>query len=202
MAEGIKKTKSAEQNSHKGELLVLGTVLVVVLFISGLKSVASNKKAAKSPTLQIYSSSEGKFKVSFTNSPYLEEHDIALGGAGKIEKWTVAKSQESGKAFLVGFINTPLDYKLASDSAALEQMAKLIITLDSPDASNNPTSTKYLDYQGVPTIEYTFKSEGGGIISKYRTFYVGRTIYYLGEKSTKDNFAEFSQFVNSLQISK
>lgn len=203
MAKKSKKTKKIEKKQgHTAELVVLGIALVGILFLLGLKSAVSGKKAVESTPIAPYTSSEGKYTVSFSSSPYIEEHDIALGGAGKIEKWTVAKSEEGGKTFLVGFVNTPPDYKLASDSGALEQMAKLIITLDSPNASSNPLSTKDLTYQGVPAVEYTFKNEDGKKISKYRTFYVGTIIYYIGEKSTKDNFAEFDEFVNSLQISK
>lgn len=204
MTKSTSKTRRVEaKESHKLELIGLGLTLLIILSFSSLKSIALNKKKVElKPSWSTYSSNKDKFKASFPTKPVRVEQDIALGGAGKIEKWTVVKSEESGKVFLVGFVSTPLDYKLASDSAALEQMAKLIITLDSPSASNNPFSTKMLDYQGVPAIEYEFKSGDGGMISKFRTFYVGRIIYYIGEKATKNNFREFNKFVNSLHISK
>lgn len=188
--------------SHKKELLLIGGIIIIFFSFSTLKSAILSKKMVVTPQWVTYNSKVASYSASFPRKPEQTNIEIALGGTGKIEEWIALRSRSQDKTFVVSTVEAPIDYPLNNNPDSLEQLAKLAITLESPNSSVNPISEKFFEYQGVPAIEYEYKSEGGEFFSRFRTFYVGRTIYSIGEKAKKNDFSDYNKFINSLQISK
>lgn len=147
-----------------------------------------------------YDAPSGDFKVSLPLLPQVADQNVLDPKTGEKRRYEMYVAQtNNGTMYMISVITLPKEVDEKGKAALLKQMMDDLVAAN---PQNKLVSSKNVDYQGFPALDFTIENDQALIEAK--EFIRNKTVYLISTIAKKDSKEKthFKYFIDSFQLNK